>query len=312
MRVLLTGASGFIGRNVLLRAPRSWEIVAVHNRTDLEGFLSGHGLENVVAARCDLTSADQVGALIRQTGAVDCCLHLAANGDPTRSAAQPALDLQMNTLALVTLLEQLRAGRFLFVSSGAVYDGLSGEVTPDTAVAPRLPYAIAKLASEHYVRAFAERNATIGSYVNIRFFGAYGPYEAARKITTRCLLAAMSGEREFSVRGDGRNLIDFMYVDDAVEGLLRMAQAPEFSGTVDFASGAPLSVDDVVKTAARVAGTAAVISHRGPTEEYIRFRSADRTMHDRFGFMPGISLEDGLRRLHHHLLQERRGAGQPA
>ena len=53
-----------------------------------------------------------------------------------------------------------RRTTWCIVSSGAVYDGLTGEVTPATPVSPRLPYAISKLASEQYLRFFAERRGT--------------------------------------------------------------------------------------------------------------------------------------------------------
>jgi dTDP-glucose 4,6-dehydratase len=223
VKVLVTGASGFIGHNVLLRAPREWQIVALYNHTPgLEEFVRRHQLDGVRAVRCDLTDAAAVGEFARADGSFDACLYLAANGDPARSAERPAWDLQLNTLALVTCLEHIRFGHVVYVSSGAVYDGLSGAVTPATPVAPRLPYAISKLASEHYLRAFAERPRTVGSFVNVRFFGAYGPYEPHRKITTRWLRGLMSGQREFAVRGNGENLIDFMYVDDAVDGFLAL------------------------------------------------------------------------------------------
>jgi nucleoside-diphosphate-sugar epimerase len=305
MRVIVTGASGFIGHNVLLRVPREWQVFAVyHSSTGLDTFVDRHALAHVTPVRCDLTNPADVRELVRQTGAVDACLHLAANGDPTKSFERPAWDLQLNTLALVTLLEQLRAGHFVYVSSGAVYDRLVGEVTPQTPVAPRLPYAISKLASEHYLRGFVERNKTIGSHVNVRFFGAYGPYEPVRKITTKWLRAAMSGQRDFSVIGNGENLIDFMYVDDAVDGFLRLTAAAGFNGTIDFASGAPVSVNDVVRTMARVLDLDVTLTHQGHTEEYIQFRSGDRTMCDRFGFAPTVSFEDGLRRLHEFLRHE--------
>src|SRR5262245_36412428 len=312
MRVLVTGASGFIRHNLLLRAPRDWQIVAIYNHTPgLDEFVRRHQLANVRAVRCDLSAADAVAAFARTDGTFDACLYLAANGDPARSAERPAWDLQRNTVALVTCLEHVRVGHFVYVSSGAVYDGLSGPVTPATAVAPRLPYAISKLASEHYLRAFAERRRTVGSFINVRFFGAYGPYEPDRKITTRWLRGLMSGQREFAIRGNGENLIDFMYVDDAVDGFLALTKAAGYSGTVDFASGAPVSVNAVVQTMAQVLGASVTIRHEGHTEEYIQFRSADTTMRERFDVAPKVTFEDGVRRLHGFLASRARLSAPP-
>jgi nucleoside-diphosphate-sugar epimerase len=137
--------------------------------------------------------------------------------------------------------------------------------------------------------------------VNVRFFGAYGPYEPGRKITTRWMRGVMDGRREFTIRGNGENLIDFMYVDDAVDGFLTLAASAGFSGTVDFASGTPVSVNDVARTMARVLGADVALRHEGQTEEYIQFHTVDRTMRDRFGVVPQISFEDGVRRLHDFL-----------
>ena len=305
MKLLVTGASGFIGLNTLLRARDAEKVFAVYHDTPVvDAFVAQHGLSNVESIRCDLTDAAQVDALVARTGPVDAVLYLAANGDPARSAARPAWDLQLNTLAPVTLLERLQAGHVVYVSSGAVYDGLRGPVTPATTVAPRLPYAISKLASEYYLRQFAEKRGTVGSYVNVRFFGAYGPYEAPRKITTKWLRAVMAGQRAFTIRGNGENLIDFMYVDDAVDGFLALTRSAGFSGTVDFGGGAPVSVNAVAETMARVLGVDITLTHEGHVEEYIEFRTVDTTMRDRFGVVPAVAFDEGIRRLHRFFLEE--------
>jgi UDP-glucose 4-epimerase len=311
MRLVVTGASGFIGRNVLLRAPRDWEIVAVAHRTPgLEAFVAEQKLPHVRVVRCDLTDVEAVRTQARAAGRIDSALYLAANGDPAVSADRPRWDLEANTLAPVTFLEHWPVEHLVYLSSGAVYDGLAGAVSPSTAVSPRLPYAISKLATEQYIRFFCERRHAIGSYVNVRFFGAYGPYEPARKITTRWLLALAAGQREFTIRGDGKNLIDFMHVDDAVEGMLRLVQARGTSATFDFASGAPVSVNTVADTMAKVLGVEVTLRHEGETEEYIQFHSVDRTIRDRFGFAPSITFEDGVRRLAAFFERERHAAGR--
>ena len=305
MRVIVTGASGFIGHNVLLRAPRDWQITAVYHRTEgLEAFVAAHGLNHVTPVRCDLMDLDSVVQLAARTGRADAVLYLAANGDPVASAERPRWDLESNAVALVNFLEHCLADHVVYVSSGAVYDGLIGPVSPPTALSPRLPYAISKLAAEQYVRFFAERRKTIGSYLNVRFFGAYGPYEPLRKITTRWMRAVMDGQRALTVRGDGENLIDFMYVDDAVDGFLALTAAVGQRGTVDFASGAPISVNDVVRAMGRTLGVEIAISHAGHSEEYIQFHTVDTAMSDRFGVRPAIALADGVARLQHFLAKE--------
>ena len=87
MKLLLTGASGFIGQNVLLRAPREWEIVAVHHRTSgLDAFVKAHSLTNVRVERCDLldTGAYAAAYVRVEAGSVD-------DLDPLLEAATIAL-----------------------------------------------------------------------------------------------------------------------------------------------------------------------------------------------------------------------------
>lgn len=301
MRILVTGASGFIGKNLLPALPQGWQVVAQYCRsTTFTEFLNRAGLSNAVPLQADLATEEGVERIAALSCTFDCCVFLAANGDPTISAARPAFDLTSNALTLVKLLENVRFGKFIYFSSGAVYDGLSGPVTPSSALAPRLPYAISKLASESYLKHF-RRQGRLDHSVAVRFFGAYGPYEPPRKVYSRLVRQfAMLREPQFTIRGDGRNLIDAMHVSDAVRAVLLLIERAEGEVTLDLYSGQPLSLTQLVKQAAGVFGLKADIRYEGHVPEYIEFRSVDKTQGS-YGFTPRVDLQTGLRDLLAHL-----------
>ena len=303
MRILVTGASGFIGKNLLRALPQDWQVVAQYCRsTTFPEFVKRARLANAVALQADLTTDEGIEHLTEFSSTFDCCVFLAANGDPAVSAVRPAFDLTSNSLTLVRLLEKVRFGKFIYFSSGAVYDGLRGPVGPASALAPRLPYAISKLASESYLKHFRHQGLVDHS-VAVRFFGAYGPHEPPRKVYSRLVRQfGILRQPQFTIRGDGRNLIDAMNVSDAVRAVLLLIEHAEGEVTLDLYSGQPLSLTQLVEQAAAVFGLKADIRYEGDVPEYIEFHSVDQTQ-DSYGFTPSIDLQTGLRELRAHLTE---------
>ena len=220
MKVLVVGASGFIGRNLLLGVPRSWEVYGTcRNPVDFSRFLSAFGLDHVRPLQLDLRDEATVEKALASISRPDACVFLASDTAVRALVSDPPLDVTNNILTVANFLKSYRGGKILFMSSGAVYMGLDGPVSPTARLRPTIPYAISKHASELYVQFAAERGWAEG-YVILRFFGAYGPFEPPRKITTKLVQSALARAREFTIFGDGRNLIDVMHIDDAVESPL--------------------------------------------------------------------------------------------
>lgn len=301
MNILLTGASGFMGRNFLLGAPADWRITAIYrNDETFPDFASALGNPNLTTVRCDLADREQAAAMRARHGREwDACLFLAAKVDIPWSTSHPLEDLAVNTAPLLNLLEEIQTRRLVYFSSGAVYDGLQGEVSPVADVAPTLPYAISKLACERYVEFFHRRRKSVENYLVVRFFGAFGPYEASHKIYTRLVRAfVLEGKKAYTIYGDGRNLIDAMYIDDAIDAVQRLVQGSHWNRTIDLTSGNPVSIETLVRQAAGALGVADVrIEKEGVSHEANTFQASTRDMTDLYGFRARVSLADGFRHL---------------
>lgn len=310
MDLLLTGASGFLGRNFILSAPAGWRILALyHNDASFPAFAERRGNGNIAIARCNLMCPDEVQAVFAKHGREwEACVYLAAKVDIPWSVTDPKGDLAANTDPLLNVLEQIRAGKLVYFSSGAVYDGMNGEASPQIRPSPTLPYAISKLACERYVEFYSRRRRSIERYLLVRFFGAYGPYEAAHKIYTR-LIRTFAFERKdhYTLYGDGQNLIDAMYVDDAVEAIHRMLRGNHWNDIVNLAGGRPLTIENLVREAAEALGITTVrIDKEGVAHESNQFWGSTREMRDHFGFEPKISLAEGIRNFRDFLAEHGR------
>lgn len=298
--ILVTGASGFVGRRFLEMVPPHWAVHAVwRSREDFPEFVASLGNPRIVAHRCDLGDAGAVAALARTIGhaPLSGLLVLSANGDPVRSAQDPLGDLHETLATAVNVFGSFRSRRLVYLSSGAVYEGAVGTVDPSLPLAPRLPYAITHLAAERYAAYFTAEGRHDHAVI-LRFWGAFGPHEPARKIYTRLVRNfALEGRREMALRGDGRNLIDAMYIDDAVLALQAVLEAPAGSGveTWDFSSGEPMTIRDLAHCVARTFGVEDPrLEFGGAVAEEHAFRADPAGFRRRFGFRPRFSTEDGL------------------
>jgi nucleoside-diphosphate-sugar epimerase len=275
MRVLITGSSGFIGKNLLLAVPEGWKLFILHHDNFWEQILSW-------------------------PSRIDIGIHLAGNGDPTLSAENVSYDLLANTLFTVQLFSHFDFDKFIYFSSGAVYDGLEGEVNPSIAVNPTLPYAISKLASELYLKYF-KKIGKIKELAIVRFFGAYGPHEPERKIYSRLVKQfGIDGNPDFTIRGDGTNLIDAMFVDDAVRAILQITENMPNQEIIDLYAGYPMTIETLVRASADIFGIDSEIKYEGETAEPIHFWSNDKS----FPFKPEVNLEDGLLELRDWILSK--------
>jgi nucleoside-diphosphate-sugar epimerase len=224
MRVLLTGAGGFVGRRLVSQRPFDWEIVTLSRQTlpDAPG---------VRRARMDRASDP-----LPELGAFDVIVHLAGNADHGLATREPWRDLEATGVTAAALLGRIPARRVVLLSSAAVYAGLEGLVGPALPVAPPMAYALSKLYVEGFVHALAS-TGRLESAITLRLYNCFGPGERPNRLVPR-VAQAVRDRRPFMLTGDGSSLTDPLHVDDVVRALIAAASRP-VEGRFDLCGGDP-------------------------------------------------------------------------
>jgi nucleoside-diphosphate-sugar epimerase len=306
MKILLAGASGFIGKNFILKAQKDWQIWGIY-RSNPNFAQFALNFPKLSILQCNLKNLQEVkNKLTSLPDCFDIGVFVWGNSDTGLSCREPLEDLNDNVDSLINLLTCLRFRKFIFMSSGTVYLGHQGLTNSEVSCTPLTPYAITKLASELYVRFFAEKTNQIDKYVNIRFFGAYGPMEPTRKIFTKLIKRfCVEKKTDYLLIGDGTNFIDAMYVDDLIEALQKIILSEKANLTIDLCRGEPLTVRQLVLRIAKTLGIENLqLKHRGEPKEFISFYASPERAEKIFGFKARISLEEGITRLKDYLLGE--------
>lgn len=306
---LVTGGRGFVGswlaRGLL---ERGWRVISFDRELRSSSPPSGLallGIEGEVEdVRGDLRDAELVARTLDE-GAVDAVFHLAAQTIVGTAAGAPAETFDVNVRGTWTLLEacrERRVGRTVVASSDKAY-GAHAELPyrEHFALQPTAPYEASKSAADLIARSYWH---SYGVPVAVtRFANIYGGGDLNfSRLVPEAVSAAIDG-RAPVIRSDGSPVRDFLYVEDAVDAYLSIAEALDRDAVRGEAFNAggerPYSVGEVVELIARLSGSGVAPDIRGtgnPDGEIDRQYVDTTKIRERVGWRPQVSLEEGLRR----------------
>jgi len=299
MNFLVTGAAGFLGSALANRLDREGHQVRGYD--DLSAGDPSRLSADVLFTRGDVTDRPKLWTLLQE---VDCVYHLAAKVSVPESILYPREYNIINVGGTVSVMEAMRdvgVRRVILISSGAIY-GDQGQqpLVEDAPPNPGSPYAVSKLAAEHYVH-------TIGKLwgietVALRVFNAYGPGQplaAAHPPVVPHFLRQVAHGGSMVIHGKGEQTRDFVYLDDVVEAMVAAASAPTINRSViNIGSGIETSIQTLGQYVLEAVGIKSEWIYKEDQDSGPSRMCADiHLAKEKLGYRPHFSLQEGLARM---------------
>ena len=268
------------------------------------GFIGGWLVERLAADGVEVTVLDHATEEAIEDAlahaAVDAVFQAAGAGTVPPSLENPLEDLGDNVVTTLAALEGMRRARsdavIVLVSSAAVYgDAQYHPMDEDHPLEPKSPYGVAKLAAERYVRLYSRLHGLRG--LSARPFSIYGPRQ--RKLVVYDVLARLhGGERPLRMLGSPEVSRDFVFVEDAADGLVALARRAQAAGEVyNLASGRSTSLRELATTLIEITGIEADVEFTGQVRAGDPLHwTGDPGRARALGVRCDTPLEDGLRR----------------
>ncbi|MGH9189569.1 MAG: SDR family oxidoreductase [Acidimicrobiales bacterium] len=300
MRALVTGGAGFIGSNLADAL-----LAAGHQVRVLDDLSTGYAENIPEAAELVQGNVADESLVTEAMCDVDVVFHQAAHRAVLRSVVDPLATDTANTHGTLTILQAaLKAGarRVVYASSSSVYGGSAEMPTPETASqAPRSPYAVTKMAGEHYCRVFAELHGL--ETVSLRYFNVFGPRQrpdSAYAAVIPLFIDALHRGEPPTVHGDGGQSRDFTYVSDVVAANMAAAEAPARAcagQSYNIANGESFSLLEMLDMLGKLMGKQPSPVHAAPRAGDVYATRGDAAAAaEHLGWKPDVGFEDGLRR----------------
>lgn len=299
-RVLVTGGAGFIGSHLVRGLLARGDGVRV-----LDNFATGkrENLADVIDAieliEGDLRDPD---GCQRACAGVEVVLHEGALPSVPKSVENPRDSHEANingTFNILMAARQAGVRRVVFAASSSAYGDTPTLPKVETMpTSPLSPYAVQKLAGEHYCKAFYECFGL--ETLSLRYFNVFGPRQdpaSQYAAAIPAFVTAILKDEPPIIYGDGEQTRDFTHIDNVVHANLLAADAAETHGEVlNIACGERVSVNQIIAAINKLLGKSVPSNHVAPRPGDVRHSLADISLaKEVIGFEPKILFEEGLR-----------------
>ncbi len=325
-RILVTGGAGFIGGALIRKLLKEtqakiFNLDKLGYASDLSGIektlfsLDNQDSNRYQFIKVDLSKIDTTLDAIKSISP-DLIFHLAAESHVDRSIDNPITFLESNVIGTYNLLNAARCHwdrlpktrkatfRFHHISTDEVFGSLGdhGRFSESSPYDPRSPYSASKAASDHFVSAW---NHTYGLPVVItNCSNNYGPWQFPEKLIPVVILKALEGE-SIPLYGDGKNVRDWLYVEDHVDGLLCAALSGKIGGKYCIGGNSEQSnkqvvekicflLDEMMPSNNSYTSLIEYVKDR-PGHDY-RYAINPKLINDELNWSPSIDFEIGLRK----------------
>lgn len=297
MKVLVTGAAGFIGSNL---------VASLSKVADVRGIddLSTGYMRNIEGLNLDFVEGSILDEDVLKTAIQGCdaIVHLAARPSVPRSLAEPQKSHEANatgTLKVLNAARELKDPIVIVASSSSVY-GANPNLpkSEDMLPMPMSPYAVSKLAAEQYTLAWQHSYGM--KTLPFRFFNVFGPNQAPdhdyAAVVPTFIASALRGEI-LQINGDGLQSRDFTYVGTVCDVIAEaITQRLSYNGPVNLAFGTRTSLLEIIKILEKITAQSLQVNHREDRVGDVRHSQADNSaLKSLFPDVQPVSLEDGLR-----------------
>ena len=292
--VIVTGGAGFIGKHLVHSLLDNRQRVVIVDRVATPKTLgSSHGLVNRKMDVASISSLNVSG--LREAKIV----HLAADVSVVKSVRDPISTVRSNigvTCEMLEFARKIDSERFVFSSTAAVYGDKRGRCRETDHPSPASPYAVSKLACEHYCKLYSSLYGV--QTVILRYFNVYGPGQSTNYagVITRFVTRALNEEPPI-IFGDGNQTRDFIFVGDVVRATMAALKKPIPGGTIiNIGTGRPTSVRSLADRILRILK----LEHLHPVHTFarrgdLRHSRADTSIaRAKLGFRSARGLDDGL------------------